>query len=180
MRLTAKVAKLAKWFVLVLGMGAPLVVLLGREKAPATVTISRGEPVVEPVARAEPGVEAAARPTESSTPVLVPRPTPRAPHRRTSSAPPAPHDTLAAELTALDGARSALATSEPAKAQALLDAYDADFPLGALREESAVIRIEALVANGRSDEARRRADLFVTSHPTSPHAPRLRRLLGSR
>jgi hypothetical protein len=160
-------AKLAKWTMLLLGIGAPVVVALYRAQA-RTVPLAR--------------VEAMSRDETTSIPTLeVLRAPPPVSSARSAAVRAQPHariapDTLPAEIAALDRARAAL-HGDPANARALVDAYDATFPRGALREEAMVVRIEALVAAGDADEARRRTAMFVASYPNSPHVLRLRRLL---
>jgi hypothetical protein len=85
--------------------------------------------------------------------------------------------TLAAEVAALDAARSAIRSGQIARALALLDEYDARFVRPELGPESDVARIEALLAGGDRAGARSLAERFLASHPTSPAAARIRRLV---
>jgi outer membrane protein assembly factor BamD (BamD/ComL family) len=84
---------------------------------------------------------------------------------------------MAAELSALDGARVALSSGDSARALSILDRYTSDFPHGALAPEATLLRIEALVAAGDGDGARRTAAAFLASHPDSPYAKRIASLL---
>lgn len=74
---------------------------------------------------------------------------------------------------------SALRAGEAARALALFDAHARRYPRGVLAEERDFERALALAALG-SAQARSAADAFVTAHPTSPLATRLRRtMLGA-
>jgi hypothetical protein len=96
-----------------------------------------------------------------------------------SGAEAAPHETPLHEETALlESVREALTASQADRALAGLDRYDARFPAGALREEAAVLRAEALLAAGRREDARRWAARFLESHPSSYYAPSMRALLA--
>jgi TolA-binding protein len=90
----------------------------------------------------------------------------------------APRPSLGEELGAIDRARSALASGNTAEATRALDAYDATFPDGALADEAEVLRIDLLVRKGDRAGARSAARSFLAAHPQSPHAARLRDLLG--
>jgi hypothetical protein len=82
---------------------------------------------------------------------------------------------LRAELKALDGARTTLASGNAQGALVLLDAYDRGYPRGLLKLEAEVLRIDALARSGQADAARRRADAFLRQHPKSVLASRVRR-----
>jgi hypothetical protein len=66
----------------------------------------------------------------------------------------------------------------PERALAAINAQDARFPDGALREERAEARIVALCALGRVEEARAKASLFLQEHPRSLLASRVRASCG--
>jgi len=85
---------------------------------------------------------------------------------------------LAAEVVALDRARQALDRGDATAALRALDDYQRRFPLGTMRPEATVVRIEALVRKGDAAGARRVADGFLATHPQSPHAQRIRFLVG--
>ena len=94
--------------------------------------------------------------------------------------PPPPASSLKAEAALLESVRSALASSRSDRALAALDEYAAHFPSGALSEEASVLRVEALLAAGRTDDARRAAALFEQTHPSSSYAPSLRARVGAK
>lgn len=96
---------------------------------------------------------------------------------------PAPSSTgdkfsLAAEVTALDQARQAVQRRETVRAIALLDAYQGQFPEGALKQEAAVLRVQALQASGRTQEARELGQSLIRKDPTGPHTQRIHSLLS--
>jgi hypothetical protein len=84
---------------------------------------------------------------------------------------------LGDQVAALNRARSSLAAGDATAALRALDDYDARFPDGVLAEEAAVMRIDALVAMGRREEASDLARRFIAAHPASPYASRVRQSL---
>lgn len=78
------------------------------------------------------------------------------------------------ELPSLQRARSLL-RSEPSKALALVRRHEQEFPRSQYTQEREVIRIEALRALGRHDEADRSAEDFNRRFPGSAHKSRLNR-----
>ncbi len=86
--------------------------------------------------------------------------------------------TLSEQVAALDRARAALDARDGAKARKLVDAYEAEYPGGAFTQEAEVVRIEALSRDGNRAEAERAGKRFLAAYPKSPHAPRVRTLLG--
>lgn len=91
---------------------------------------------------------------------------------------PAAAEALQAELAQLDAARSRLAAGHAEQALALLRAYERATPRGALRLEAEVLRIDALSRSGRLAQAQQRAKLFLSRHPSSVLAARVRRIVG--
>jgi hypothetical protein len=81
---------------------------------------------------------------------------------------------LVKEVAALDVARKAALAHEPARVLALLDAYQREFPGGALGPEAQVLRIEALAGSGQMDKARALARKLLKADPTAPLADRVR------
>jgi outer membrane protein assembly factor BamD (BamD/ComL family) len=86
----------------------------------------------------------------------------------------APADALSAELAAVDGARSALATGNPVAALSKLDAYSKAYPRGRLALEAEVLRIDALARSGQTHAAQSRARAFLRQRPKSVLASRVR------
>ncbi len=86
-------------------------------------------------------------------------------------------DTFDAELQKLREARAQLTSGNAVGAMAELDDYDRRFPNGALAPEAQAMRIDALLAAGRSDEATKRVEAFLRAYPHSPQAARLQRTL---
>ncbi|WP_437313879.1 hypothetical protein [Sorangium sp. So ce385] len=85
---------------------------------------------------------------------------------------------LKAELSALDAARSTLASGNAQGALTLLDAYSKEHPRGRLGLEAEVLRIDALAKSGRLDAASQRAKAFLQRHPNSVLASRVRRYVN--
>jgi hypothetical protein len=90
----------------------------------------------------------------------------------------AAQEQLAAELTALDQARQAVAAGRPGDALAQLDQMGNQFRQPSLAQETAVVRIEALANSGAHDLAAEQARSFLSAHPRSPYAGRVRRILA--
>lgn len=85
---------------------------------------------------------------------------------------------LREQVSLLDRARTALASGDTARSQRLVDEYASRFPDGAFAQEAEVLRIEALLKEGHGDGAASRGARFLADHPTSPHAARVRALVG--
>jgi outer membrane protein assembly factor BamD (BamD/ComL family) len=104
---------------------------------------------------------------------------PQATRARAPSAPPAPSaaqgDGMDAELALLRAARAALRAGDATGALDTIARYEAEFPNGNLRPEAAALAVNAEIAAGRPDDARRRADAFLARYPDSPLAPRVRK-----
>lgn len=106
-----------------------------------------------------------------------PSPRAEAARRRTSAG--APHSTLTEEIALLDRAREAIARGSASSALAALDEHDRSFPGAALGPEATVLRVEALSLRGDRAAAARLGRAFLAAHPESPHASRLRSILGA-
>lgn len=91
----------------------------------------------------------------------------------------APRSTLTEEIALLDRAREAIARGSASSALAALDEHDRSFPGAALGPEATVLRVEALSLRGDRAAATRLGRAFLAVHPESPHASRLRSLLGA-
>jgi hypothetical protein len=85
---------------------------------------------------------------------------------------------LGVELAALDEARTALASGDPARALLRLDRYQREFPTPVLAQEATMLRIEALQAKGDTGAARALATRFLATHPSTTYEDRVRTLLG--
>jgi len=164
---------LAKWMTIGL-------VAVGAAAAGVTALSRRHAPIVSaPVAPAPPA-PTAATPVETTAPLATatptqdtPAPTPRA---REHVAPAA--SSITQQIAALDRARAALEQGDAARARKLVDAYEAEYPSGALVQEAELVRIESLVREGKSAEAARAGKHFLGAYPNSPHDARVRSLLG--
>jgi hypothetical protein len=86
---------------------------------------------------------------------------------------------LPAERAILDEARTALAQNDGARAIALADEHSRRFAHPQLREEREAIAIQAMVIEGRYDEARERAKQFRAGSPDSLFLPAVDASLAS-
>ena len=84
---------------------------------------------------------------------------------------------MAAELALLGRVRSSLAAGHRSEALKELDAYDRAFPTSTLAEEAAVLRVDALTAEGHQAAAAAVARRLLAADPTSAHAPHLLEVL---
>ena len=144
--------------------------------------VARDVPRASPVTAAPTAliVQASKSPIETRAPAPVARPmTEPAP---ASAAPivssdgrsekrPSRDGSLAAERRLLDAARVALVAGDRAAGVDLLTKHARTFPRGVLAEEREALTIDAFVASGRYDEARRRAEGFRSRYPGSLFAP---------
>ncbi len=135
-------------------------------------------PAARPPANAAPAVPAPL--AEAPLPVAPPaaRPLAAAPAKALVHSP-AHRSTLDDEVSTIAAARQAVAAGDGRAALDLVDAYDARYPEGSLAQESAELRIEALVRLGDHGSAERLAARFVAAHPTSPYVRRIRALLAT-
>jgi hypothetical protein len=78
------------------------------------------------------------------------------------------------QLAALRAIRLLLASRDPARALASLDEFDRLHPSTPLREEVAVLRIDALSDLGRAGEAAALAAAFLRANPDSAYTRRVR------
>ena len=134
--------------------------------SPKPTAAAEVAPVVEAPVVAEPVVAA---------PVAA-APTPKVDVRSPSSS--SSSSALAAELGALDAARSRLNAGDASGALARLDDYARSYPRGRLALEAEVLRIDALSRNGQSGAAKKRAETFLRRHPNSVLASRVRAYLN--
>jgi len=92
---------------------------------------------------------------------------------------PRPTDRLAEEVAILSQASAALHGGRPAAALKALDEHRRKFPRGALLQERASARIQALCALGRMKEARSELLRLARTSPNSPHVVRARKACGA-
>jgi hypothetical protein len=182
-------AGLAKWKLWLLGSFGAVAVVGGLRHAvslrahPAhpegTVNAVPVVPVAQPAAAATVGppsppeektsIETApALPVRSSSSVLS---------RTPATVAPSPSATLPEQIRMLDRAHDLTEGGGAAQALSVLDDYDRRFPNGALAQEAAVARIEALSKLGRITEATSLANRFLAAHPASSHADHLRKVV---
>ena len=91
---------------------------------------------------------------------------------------PAPAPNIDAEIAAIDAARAALTTERSAEALTRVETYRRTFAAPHFTDEADAIEVQALAALGRKDEARSKADEFLTRHARSPYAQRVRSAVG--
>jgi TolA-binding protein len=133
----------------------------------------RGAPSVVTTA-VEPSPES---PNAPATEALEPVPLEALPRAASPSAnAKAPSNDLGEEMRLIDSARAHVASGAPKKALSVLATYDRRFPRGALRQEAAVLRVEALEKSGNEKRAAELAKKFVSEHPNSPHVERVQNL----
>ncbi|HEY3498305.1 MAG TPA: hypothetical protein VGK73_26605 [Polyangiaceae bacterium] len=145
-------------------------------EAPVAVVASPAPKTPKPV------VAPQTSPRELPAAEAVVEPAVETPAAETPSAPAAPRvdsravsqSALAAELAALDAARSKLGSGDAEGALALLADYSRTYPRGRLALEAEVLRIDALAKSGQSALATRRAEAFLRRHPNSVLASRVR------
>ena len=163
-----------------IGVGIGAHVLLTKSPAPVAAPAVAPTPVTERGERSE-------RKRGNAEPVATP-PAPEAtsiepPSLPAPSTPAHKHagvGDLAGERALLESARSALAEGDPARAQKMLERHAQRFPRGQLAEEREGLAVRALVAAGRPDEARARAQAFERRWPRSIFLPAVEAALSGR
>jgi len=153
-------------------------------KAPAPVQVRPAQPgpanaVAEPEPEPEPESELDATGREAGEPKttsVTRRKGATGARPAGSSAASADGDSVLREAKLVAKARSNLAR-DPARALALADEAERDFPRGQLVEERRALAIRALIALGRVDEAQRRAEPFLAEYGRGAHAAAVRRAL---
>jgi hypothetical protein len=138
---------------------------------PATITPAASEAKATPPAAETAGAVTLQR-APASARELLPAPPPG------PSIGKFPEGKLADEIALLDAARSALGAGDPTRCLSMLQTHGERFTAPRLSPEVRVLRIEALVALGKWEEARRLGREFLASHPESTHGQRVRTLLG--
>lgn len=132
--------------------------------APAIAASASASPALPPVASFAP-------PASASSSALsvedLPNVAPKASAKVTPSASDPSKDGLKQERASLEVARTAITRGDYAGAIAALDRHAAAFPRGQLAEERELMRIQALVGQGRGAEAKARAAQFHRDFPQS-------------
>lgn len=172
----------------VIGIGAVIAASVGgRNEAPSgapAAVAAAPAPAPAPLVTAAPAEE---KPETVITPDSLPTaPAPAVvPSARAAATPSAVRaagadsgTSIEREIELLDAVKSRLGAGNTAEAARALDAYDAEFPQGALRPEGTVLRIRTLLLQGNRAAASKMADDFLAKHPGSVHAKRIRALLA--
>ncbi len=140
-------------------------------EAPAATATLRASPILAakptPLPEAAPALPSSVAAASTSAPATVAR------GRSLQTTAP----TLGDEIASMDRVRSAIAAGDGVRAAQLVDDYERRFPRGTFTQEAEVLRVEALVLRGDRAAASRAAERFLASHPSSPHAPRLRAIV---
>ncbi|HEY5376562.1 MAG TPA: hypothetical protein VIK01_22935 [Polyangiaceae bacterium] len=165
---------------LLLGAGAAFLHHGGAPKSRALLAaqpeVQQGSAPVaaEPAVAASPQTSVAPRQasTDSDAPRSIVRPAHAAFHGVRSSS-----SSLPEQVQSLDRARVALSSGDPGAALIEITHYRNAWPKGVFLTEASVLEIEALAKRGERSLAGARAQAFVTAHPDSPQAERLRALI---
>src|SRR5688500_18808957 len=184
---TLTALSVAKWA----GIGA---LVGGLGMSAASVAVHNAGGARSPAASAQVRISAKAPPRSvqrgleretSSLPALSPplvgepaEPALSAPARAKVTTAPERAGGLEAELAELQPARAALNARDPDKALLLLDRFQQSFPRAALGLEASLLRLEALVASGQLESARRLSQRLLQNQPEGPYADRVRALLA--
>lgn len=166
-------------------LGSVVTSALTQPVAAPTVEVSVPEPALETTREVEqvaaPEVEPEVTPL---VPIEAPRDVPRRERVETEMAQvevevaaEVEPSTLAAERALIDQALSALRATNAQNALVALMSHERRFAGGALAEERDRLSVDALVQLGRTDQARRRAQLFEARYPSSAHLQRVRSLV---
>jgi TolA-binding protein len=185
-------AKAAKWSTLGPYVLAPAVV--AGVVATTYVAVERRSSNVDVAAPAVAATVAAPRDEAAAPPVIAPAVAPmpgsplaaldeavRAPRRAGSQRGPAREASGAdvpAQVALVDRARALVAAGDTSGALRAADEYTKRFPRGALSEEAALLRIEAVYARGDRGAVAALARRFRAEYPRSVHADKLQWMLG--
>jgi hypothetical protein len=184
----------AKWALVAVGtvaLGGALAIVAARGPSttqhPGSATSAvHAQPAEAPTTEPAPtAAEGVAAPATSAEPARTnPSPVANAPvtaptsKLRVNLLPRGATPSIAREVESLDAARTRLHLGDARGALSALDQYDADAPRGALSQEATLLRIQALVKAGDPAAARRLGLRFLAAHPGTPHAERVRALIG--
>lgn len=126
---------------------------------PAPAPSSEVEPPAKPLA--------ATRSAPSAAPAAPPSTVERAPSA----------DDFRDELALVERIRTQLSRGDTEACLRSVDQYEARFASGAFVQEVEVMRVEALATSGEGDRARTFGQRFLSEHPKSPYAGRVRSVL---
>lgn len=140
---------------------APVECAISAPEAAAAATPLAARPDRPRVSRSAPAGQARARLVAASSPASV-------------------RGDLHDEIALVDEARTALREQAPRRSLALLRRYVSAYPNGTLGPEAEALRVEALDESGQHRLARSLAREFVSRHPESPLAERVRRSVDDR
>jgi hypothetical protein len=144
-----------------------LVVAPPPAEAPSSIATEPPAPVAEP--QALPGAGAPPSPTPRATAIFPAHPARAAKSQAADATDSDIHD----QIRLIDEANASLHGGDAKAALRTADVYSTKYPNGALGQEAAVIRIEALEQSGSHARAASLARAFLAKHPTSAHAKRL-------
>ena len=161
---------------------AGLLVLQSQSPAPSAPVQARLAPVV--AASSEPATAAPQAPPESPPWVADTevQPEPRGASRAKAERPgpgassTSTESTIDEEMRLMNAAQAALRGNDPQRALQLLREHAAAFPAGKLTSAREVTRMLALCQSGRGEQARVEADRFLSQHPGSPFADRVKKI----
>jgi hypothetical protein len=149
----------------------------GSGNAPSTGVVPSRAAFASPVATGGSGLRVAPKESSTAGEGTTAGQGPASSSTAASTAPPAAQaSTLDEEIHLVDLARRALTVGDAPTALRVVDGYDAKYPAGALTQEAAELRIEALFRLGRRDDAERLAAKFMAAHPSSPYVRTIRAL----
>jgi hypothetical protein len=163
-----------------------------RPDAPAPALVASAEPPRPSVSASEPEIRAPVSAAPKKAPAAPPAP-PAAREQKVIASPAeavstagvdpgssvsgaAPAGENETEASLLTRAQAQMG-SNPGGALSLADRHRALFPKGNMVQERELIAVSALVALGRTAEARSRAEAFIAAHPQSAHRRRLSALV---
>jgi hypothetical protein len=132
-------------------------------------------PAIEPIEAIEPASTVGDLPV---APLAAQVAAPVATPSRARKASPSTSADITGEISAISLVRGALDKGDAREALAALDGYQQAYPHGTLAPEASVLRIEALQLAGERSRAKALGESFLKAHPKSPHAQRVRSLLG--
>ncbi len=136
--------------------------------APSDERAASSKPTVAPVLEQPAEVRVKPRPAAAS-PVARPA--------EPAAEAPIDADKLAEQVKVVDRARAALAQGRPAETLAILNDYESRFSERQLGPEALYLRVEALLATGQREAARKVAERLLALAPQGPHSARARLIL---